>query len=75
MKIADILFEARESTDTDIIVRLISTGVVKIPLNPETQMPVPSHPAAWKDFFEGEDDYGVNLDAVDWGRIHRDFYA
>lgn len=74
MKISD-LFESNISDDTQAIMRLITNGMVKIPLDPETQMPQPSHPTAWKEFFEGERDYGVNLNAVDWGLIHRDFYV
>lgn len=73
MRLNEILNESEN--DTDVIRRLIQSGRVRIPLDSETDMPVPSYPEAWKDFFEGEKDYGANLDAVDWEPIHREFYV
>lgn len=73
MKLSDILVESADDTDT--IFRLITNGTVDIPRDPETGMPSLSTPMDWKDFFEGENDYGVDLNAVDWGLVHRDFYV
>lgn len=72
MKLVDIVESAG---DTEAIKRLILSGAVRIPLDPETEMPAPSYPEAWKEFFEGEHDYGVNLDEVDWDLIHGEFYS
>jgi hypothetical protein len=73
MRLDDILIEG--AGDTKTIVRLITSGKVQIPRDPETQMPTLGTPEAWKDFFEGEHDYGVDLDGVDWDYIHGEFYV
>jgi hypothetical protein len=73
MKLADLLNEG--AGDTETIRRLIMSGQIRIPVDPESGMPTPSYPDAWKDFFEGEKDYGVNLDGVDWESIHGEFYV
>ena len=73
MKLTDLINES--AGDTETIRRLILSGKVRIPLDPETEMPMPSYPEGWKEFFEGAKDYGVDLDAVDWDYIHGEFYV
>ena len=73
MKLSDILVEGLGDTET--IRRLITSGQIRIPSNPETGMPTPSSPEAWKEFFEGEHEQGVDFGAVDWDAIHEEFYV
>lgn len=67
-------FLIKETDETQKVINLLKSNKIKIPLNKD-QHPVPSYPEAWKEWLEGEADYGIDFDAVNWEKIHREFYS
>lgn len=79
MKLNEI-FRATEYdlSDTEKVMNLLDTGAVKPPRHKETGwLQQTRNPEEWKEFFDDNalgEQFGINLDKVDWAKIHDAYY-